>query len=49
MEKVTFRVPAWQMQRLREPSREERRSLNSVVTDVIANGLDCDTLALRSA
>ena len=40
MEKATFRLPDWQLQRMRQRSREERRSLNAVVADVIARGLD---------
>ena len=39
MEKATFRLPEWQLQRMRELSTDEHRSLNSVAADVIAHGL----------
>ncbi|MBJ7609373.1 MAG: hypothetical protein JF887_08070 [Candidatus Dormibacteraeota bacterium] len=39
MEKATFRLPEWELESMRERSREERRSLNAVVADVIARGL----------
>jgi hypothetical protein len=39
MEKATFRLPEWELERMRERSRQERRSLNAVVSDVIARGL----------
>lgn len=39
MEKATFRLPEWQLNRMRQKSREERRSLNAVAADVIAHGL----------
>jgi hypothetical protein len=38
-EKATFRLPEWELKEMRERSRRERRSLNSVVADVIAVGL----------
>jgi len=39
MEKATFRLPEWEMERMRERSRRERRSLNAVASEVIARGL----------
>lgn len=41
-EKATFRLPRWEMDRLREESRRQRRSLNSVVTDMLARSLGDD-------
>src|SRR5260221_11423489 len=38
-EKATFRLPEWEMEQMRERSRQERRSLNVVVAEVIAAGL----------
>jgi hypothetical protein len=39
MEKATFRLPEWEMRRLREESTRQHRSLNLVAIDVIARGL----------
>jgi hypothetical protein len=39
MVKATFRLPRWELERLREQSERQRRALNSVVIDVIARGL----------
>ena len=39
VEKATFRLPEWQLARLRARSRREHRSLNAVVAGVIAAGL----------
>ena len=39
MEKATFRLPEWELERMRERSRQERRSLNAIVSEVIARGL----------
>ena len=39
MEKATFRLPEWELENMRERSRRERRSLNTVVAEVIAVGL----------
>jgi hypothetical protein len=39
MEKATFRLPEWEMRRLRQQSERQRRALNSVVVEVIARGL----------
>jgi hypothetical protein len=39
MEKATFRLPEWELEKMRERSRHERRSLNTVVAEVIAVGL----------
>jgi len=39
MMKATFRLPEWELRRLREQSERQRRALNSVVIDVIARGL----------
>jgi hypothetical protein len=39
MEKATFRLPEWEMRRLREESTRQHRSLNLVVIDIIARGL----------
>jgi hypothetical protein len=39
MEKATFRLPEWEMRRLREQSERQRRAMNSVVIEVIARGL----------
>jgi hypothetical protein len=39
MVKATFRLPQWELRRLREQSERQRRALNSVVIDVIARGL----------
>jgi hypothetical protein len=39
MEKATFRLPEWELETMRERSRRERRSLNTVVAEVIATGL----------
>lgn len=38
-EKATFRLPEWEMVEMRERSRRERRSLNTVAAEVIAIGL----------
>ena len=39
VEKATFRLPEWEMRRLREQSERQGRPLNAVVIDVIARGL----------
>jgi hypothetical protein len=39
MEKATFRLPGWQLDRLRAESEQQQRSVNSVMIDVIARGL----------
>ena len=39
MEKATFRLPEWELERMRERSRKERRSLNAIASEVIALGL----------
>ena len=39
MVKATFRLPDWEMRRLREQSERQGRALNLVVIDVIARGL----------
>jgi hypothetical protein len=39
VEKATFRLPEWEMERLRQESRRQRRPLNAVVIEVIARGL----------
>jgi hypothetical protein len=38
-EKATFRLPEWEMEKMRELSRRQRRPLNTVAADVIAAGL----------
>ena len=45
MEKATFRLPEWELERMRERSRQERRSLNAIVSEVIARGLGQDPAA----
>jgi hypothetical protein len=39
VEKATFRLPDWELEKLRERSRREGRSLNTVAAEVIAAGL----------
>jgi len=39
MEKATFRLPEWELERMRARSRRERRSLNAIASEVIARGL----------
>lgn len=39
MEKATFRLPEWELERMREQSRQQRRSLNAIVAEVLARGL----------
>ena len=39
MEKATFRLPDWEMSRLRQQSEQQHRALNEVVIEVIARGL----------
>ncbi|HXM56646.1 MAG TPA: hypothetical protein VOB72_14715 [Candidatus Dormibacteraeota bacterium] len=39
MQKATFRLPDWEMTRLRQQSERQHRSLNEVVIEVIARGL----------
>ena len=45
MEKATFRLPEWELERMRKRSRQERRSLNAIVSEVIARGLGQDPAA----
>ncbi|MGA8016498.1 MAG: hypothetical protein WCB85_11325 [Candidatus Dormiibacterota bacterium] len=39
MEKVTLRLPDWEVDLLRARSRREGRSLNTVASEVLAQGL----------
>lgn len=39
MEKVTLRLPEWEVERLREESRAQGKSLNTVASEVIGRGL----------